>query len=240
MGDNRGRPNERPEQVVNIDYDYYIDKYEVTNEQYRAFCNGSTGRTFPQEPEWDPSYSSKPDHPVAGVSWDDARAYCQEWAGKRLPTEAEWEKAASWDPNATDSSPRWKRRWPWGNTFDPARVSFNARSPRPVGQFPAGASAYEVYDMAGNLGEWIEDIYNAYPGNSASDPNYNGVNRVLRSGTFIMTNREGLRTAYRSYGPPTFTSGASSAVTAYSYIGFRCAVRSDDPRLQEQLKRTNR
>src|SRR5206468_930287 len=68
MGDDQGEPNERPAHVVSLD-DYYIDKFEVTNQQYREFSSSPRGRPFPGEPSWDPSYSSKLDHPVAGVAW---------------------------------------------------------------------------------------------------------------------------------------------------------------------------
>jgi sulfatase modifying factor 1 len=234
MGDNQGRPNEQPARLVEIDYDYYIDKYEVTNQQYRAFSNSRMGRAFPREPEWDPDYSAKLDHPVAGVSWNDARAYCEEWAKKRLPTEAEWEKAASWDPKAAETTPAWKRRWPWGNVFDVDRANFRASRPLPVGQLADGASAYGVYDMAGNIGEWVADVYQAYPGNPISDPNYSGSYRVLRGGTFKTPDEDGLRTARRSFGPPAFSPTESSG--AISYIGFRCAVRSDDAGLQNYLR----
>jgi formylglycine-generating enzyme required for sulfatase activity len=234
MGDNQGRPNEQPAHVVDIDYDYYIDKYEVTNQQYRAFANSRMGRSFPREPEWDPDYSSKLDYPVAGVSWNDARAYCEEWAKKRLPTEAEWEKASSWDPKAAEPTSALKRRWPWGNAFDQNRTNFRSGHPTPVGQLAEGASAYGVLDLAGNIGEWVADIYQAYPGNPIADPNYSGSYRVLRGGTFKTPDEDGLRTTRRSFGPPTFSPAESTG--AISYIGFRCAVRADDAGLQSHLR----
>jgi formylglycine-generating enzyme required for sulfatase activity len=237
MGDNGGRPNERPARVVNLDYDYYLDKFEVTNQQYRAFCS-QKGRPFPKEPDWDSSYSTKLDHPVVGVSWEDARSYCEEGVGKRLPTEAEWEKAASWDPKATEATVAWKRYWPWGNAFDPARSNFNTQHPRAVGQYPDGASAYGVMDLAGNVGEWVQDNYQPYPGNSAVDPNYGGQFRVLRGGTFRTDGPDGLRTTRRSSRAPTFSPGENP--TAISYIGFRCAARTDDSGLQSYLKKIDR
>src|SRR6185295_13480766 len=89
---------------------YYIDKYEVTNADYKKFCD-ATGHPYPKSTfmfgafkqktpaEADEEYFTQhPNSPVIGVTYEDAAAYAA-WAGKRLPREDEWEKAASWDPN---------------------------------------------------------------------------------------------------------------------------------------------
>lgn len=236
MGDDQGEQDERPAQVVNLSYSYYIDKYEVTNRQFREFCN-ATGRLFPSEPFWDRSYSvNNPDAPVLGVSWDDANAYAR-FAGKALPSEAEWEKAASWDPKATDTSTKWKRRWPWGNTFDGSRLNYNALRPTNVGRYGQGASAYEVYDMSGNAFEWTSDFYNPYPGNQVPDPNYGTSNRVVRGGSLATDKADSLRTTYRSYRKPQYS--ADELEKKSWLIGFRCIVKVDDSALRKQLKNTN-
>ncbi len=122
---------------------YYIDRYEVTNEKYGRFVK-QTGHRQSKYLKW-PQFNGK-DQPVVGVGWADAEAYCT-WAGKRLPTEDEWEKAA----RGTDG-----RMWPWGNTPDDDKYNGKKQgnfSPLNVGRFPTGNSPYGVCDMAGNVWE---------------------------------------------------------------------------------------
>ena len=93
-------------------------------------------------------------HPVYGVTWYGAREYC-EAAGRRLPTEAEWERAARADDG---------RIYPWGNTWDNALAKTRLPRDAPpgslqVGSLALGASVYGVYDMAGNVAEWVSDYY---------------------------------------------------------------------------------
>lgn len=151
-----------------IDYDYWIDKYLVTNEKYRGFiladCYGNQAYwsvegwkwkaqnkiKVPQY--WNNSEWNKADNPVVGVSYYEAEAYAK-WAGKRLPTEREWEKAA----RGTDG-----REYPWGDEFDKekcnsAEAGFGHTTP--VTQYPNGVSPYGCYDMAGNVCEWCADWY---------------------------------------------------------------------------------
>ncbi len=115
--------NEHPKHTVKLG-DYYIDKYEVTNQKYKKFID-ETGHSLPRH--WkNGSYTpGNEEQPVIFVSWFDADAYCR-WAGKRLPTEAEWEKAA----RGTDG-----RVFPWGDEFDlkKANVSGKYGGLMPVG-----------------------------------------------------------------------------------------------------------
>jgi formylglycine-generating enzyme required for sulfatase activity len=225
MGDDNHRPEEKPAHKVTLP-DYYIDKFEVTNEQYQKFCQ-ETKRKPPTVPWWDGDYFKKPKMPVVGVSFADAAAYAA-WAGKRLPTEEEWEKAASWDPAATQ-----KRMWPWGNTTETGRTTLNAESPSEVGSHPSGASAYGVQDMAGNVLEWVNAFYQPYSSNDATNPDFGTANRVVRGGSFHSVD-EDARTTRRIFAQPEFT--ATEKKERSWLIGFRCVVSADDPKLQERLR----
>ena len=144
---------EKPVHQVSLDA-FYIDKYEVTVEQYANFLH-TTSHHAP--PEW--KVMNQPPHqkhPVVMMDWTDANAYCH-WAEKRLPTEAEWEKAA----RGTDG-----RMYPWGDDVPtPKRANYgkkkwdNHTSLQPVGTVEDGKSPYGAYDMAGNVWEWTSDWY---------------------------------------------------------------------------------
>jgi formylglycine-generating enzyme required for sulfatase activity len=226
MGDDSHDQNEKPAHKVALN-DYYIDKFEVTNAQYKKFCD-DTGRPYPTNPHWDEGYfTDRPDSPVVGVNWNDAAAYAK-WAGKRLPTEQEWEKAASWDPSAQQ-----KRQWPWGNTPDASRINLGGDRPGSVGRQPGGASAYGVQDLSGSVAEWVDAFYGPYPGNRSSDPNFGTSNRVVRGGHFRLDIND-VRTTSRFYHGPEFES-AEKKLRSW-LTGFRCAVSADDPRLRESLR----
>ncbi len=225
MGDDSQKPDEKPTHKVTLP-DFYIDKFEVTNEQYKKFCD-ETGKEYPSNPWWDDNYFSNPRAPVLGVSWDDAAAYAK-WAGKRLPTEQEWEKAASWDP-----STQTKRKWPWGNTPDKTRANMGGTSrTTEVGKFPGGATPYGVHDMAGNVAEWVDSFYQPYPGNQTSNPDFGTTNRVVRGGTY-KGSADDARTTRRLFHTPELAE--SERENRAFLIGFRCAVSADDPKLLEQL-----
>lgn len=146
---NRGSYFEWPERIFHLN-SFFIDTYEVTNEQYKKFVN-STG--YPKPLYWDNPRFNGPDKPVVGVSSIDAKAYC-EWINKRLPTEAEWEKAARGTKG---------RRHPWGGEkLDSTKLNERYDSyeyTAPVGSFPDGVSPYGVFDMAGNVGEFVQRVH---------------------------------------------------------------------------------
>ena len=140
---------------------FYIDRFEVTNEQYGRFL-GETGHRKTRYWQY-PQLNGKR-QPVVGVGWQDATAYCN-WAGKRLPSEEEWEKAA----RGTDG-----RKWPWGDQPDDSRYNGQKRAnyaPLNVGSFPSGDSPYGVSDMAGNVWEMTSGTWES--------------SKAMRGGSFL-------------------------------------------------------
>jgi formylglycine-generating enzyme required for sulfatase activity len=128
--------------------EFYIDKYPVTNAEYKVFVD-ATGHPDPAHWRNRTWPTGKENHPVVEVNWKSAAAYA-EWAGKRLPTDEEWEKAA----RGTDG-----RTWPWGDEWDIKKANVFSGDTTPVGQYsPQGDSPYGAVDMAGNVWEWIGGI----------------------------------------------------------------------------------
>ncbi len=211
MGQDGSKPKNGPAHSVELP-DYEIDRFEVTNEEFAWFIEQTGFVSYAEEnstKNWRDAAEGKGNHPVVYVTWNDAVAYC-EWAGKRLPTEAEWEKAARGDDG---------RAYPWGNDFVPDAGNFyegGIRGTTAVGSFGTGASPYEVYDMAGNVREWVEDYFLAYEGAAAdADPYFGEENRVNRGGGwFDGEDGEVVTTYNRNAGPPD--------TSANDDIGFRC------------------
>ena len=214
--------HENPNHRVELDA-YYIDMYEVTNALYQA-CEkaGACKRPIQTDSLTHFRYYGVPDyahHPVVYVNWNMADAYCT-WRGARLPTEAEWEKAARGpDP----------RRYPWGDA-EPVCQVVNYKGPGScdhdileVGSRPDGKSPYGVYDMAGNVWEWVNDKYSeAYysisPMNNPPGPT-SGLGRVVRGGSWNST-KDDIRTSKRRSFPP---------ITNTYDLGFRCAQDLPSP-----------
>ncbi len=141
-----------PQKVVMEEF--FIDKYPVTNRQYKQFLEASTYQpedTLNYLKNWqNGTYpEGKADYPVVYVSIEDARAYAR-WAGKRLPTEREWQYAAQG---------RDGRKWPWGSQMDSSRCNVGIGSLTAVDAYPSGASPFGVMDLVGNIWQLTADEY---------------------------------------------------------------------------------
>jgi len=209
-------PEEQPIHLVYLDA-FWIDQTEVTNAMYAKCVSDSvceepidassnTRSSYYGNPEFDK-------YPVVYVEWDMAKTYC-EWAGLKLPTEAQWEKAA----RGTDG-----RTYPWGNDApnkDLLNYDSNIGNTTEVGSYESGKSIYEVYDMAGNVWEWVNDYYQedyyATLGDNATNPQgplSSDGQRLLRGGGFFNKD-EGVRSTLRYESHP--------ARPDYDF-GFRCS-----------------
>ena len=155
-----------------------------------GWCECRFGAEVPLEP-W---------HPVAHVNWYEAEAWCR-WAGRRLPTEAEWEMAASLEP-ATGH----KRRFPWGDDAprpEQANLDYRAGGTIDVRALPAGDSPVGCRQMIGNVWEWVDDTFTAYPEfvcdpyREYSEP-YFGKKKVLRGGAWTTRSRL-IRATWRNF-----------------------------------------
>lgn len=216
---------------------FYIDRFEVTNKEYRDFVSDLSGeereQRLPDSTAWDESVSranwktyfygsERSDYPVVAVTWKDAKEYCK-WEGKRLPTEAEWEYAAR--------AGRVGGVYPWAGfsprdpqgrylaNFNPGRQGQAADGyafTAPVGTYPP--NKWGLHDVAGNVAEWVEDAYTpSYSALSGLDPVYTDPEedrRVVRGGSWA-SNAFQIGVGVRNF---------QQKDEASSRIGFRCAA----------------
>jgi formylglycine-generating enzyme required for sulfatase activity len=246
MGSAEGEPDERPRHAVDVD-EFLRSVRPITNVEYARFVRATnqrppaiydlplvvtaggrerervfraTGQPYvwqEGEPDGDRAL-----HPVTLVRWEDAVAYCAWLAAEtgrkvRLPTEAEWEKAARAGADG--------RRYPWGDRIDRNMANFlsdpalkAAHGTSRCGSYPA--NGYGLYDMSGNVWEWVQDwyapdFYSTAPKENPTGPP-SGQMRVLRGGSWLVADVRMLSCSYRHKVPPD----------TYSYgIGFRVACQ---------------
>ena len=240
----RALDNERTSHLVYLP-DFLIDTTPVTNAAFAEFVEdggyerpelwdpagwkyikeeriGAPKHWYQPEPHswWTERFGFdeplNPAAPVVHVSWYEADAYAR-WTGKRLPTEAEWEKAASWDPETET-----KRLYPWGDeppTPEKANLDQRAFGPAGTGAYPAGASAYGILGMIGDVWEWTSSDLYAYPGFQAfpyreySEVFFGLEYKVLRGGSWA-TRPGAVRNTFRNWDYP---------IRRQLFVGFRCA-----------------
>jgi len=242
MGAPDAADDERPVHRVHLG-DFFIGRFPVTCDEYARFVR-ATGHPAPAVRAlplvaaggrdavfkelalpyvWEANEppAGRGSHPVVLITHDDAVAYCR-WLSDaldkvfRLPTEAEWEKAARGGVEGL--------RYPWGNDIDASHSNFlidpavkAQRGTRPTGTFPP--NPYGLYDMSGNVWEWVLDWYGAdyYAASETQDPRgpLGGNMRIVRGGSWVNDDVTMLRCAYRHKVPPD--------TYAYS-IGFRIVL----------------
>lgn len=216
MGSDDSNDSEKPVHEVYLN-EFYMDKYDVTVEQYQRFLN-ATGYRSPEK--WNEQLQFH-NRPVVYVSWEDAIAYAK-WLDRRLPSEAEWEYAACGGYTGIGGKPKYK--YPWGNQIDYTKANYNVDGSRQwnwenakrylkdVDSYPP--NWYGLYNMVGNVWEWCSSLYKSYP-YRCEDGRENLASydyRVQRGGSWY-NDTDNLRCALRYGDAPTYQ---------YFDIGFRC------------------
>ena len=204
-----GDEYERPAHQVTVN-PFFIDIYEVTNEEYAKFVSAKNHR--PPSTWSDENYPANDARkPVTGVTWNDANEYAN-WVGKRLPTEEEWEYAA----RGADG-----RLYPWGPKWLAGWANANGASRRlvDVGTYK-GASPFGAFDMVGNAWEWTASTLKAYSADSKLPEATSDDKKVIRGGNYISTKKEATST-YRMGLLPI------NDPTGYNTTGFRCIKNID-------------
>jgi gamma-glutamyl hercynylcysteine S-oxide synthase len=218
---------------------FYLDRLAVTNRQFLRFVQSGgydhmeiwpqevwpslmrftdrTARPGPRHWENGKYPAAKADHPVSGVCWYEALAYAR-WVGKRLATAAEWQKAGGWPEQLSGGG---CNRYPWGDIFDPRRANLSQSGGGrtvPVREFVAGSTPNGIYQMSGNVWEWLADPLESIPSKSqATLEAWTPLRRII--GGAFDTYFPAEATCHYVTGQPELDRRAN--------IGFRCCVSVD-------------
>jgi len=220
--------DEAPAKLIYLS-SYYMDKFEVSNSKYTEFLKATD---HPAPAYWDHHKLNQPNQPVTGVNWFDANFYCH-WANKRLPTEAEWEKAARGPAGSI---------YPWGNNLDYSKANFakgktgEKHITALVDSHQEGKSYYGIYNMAGNVFEWVQDWYDPnYYKDSKNVRNPQGPKIGLKFGSFNTFEERNITGKKKVIRGGSWFAPASSITTTHRFwndpmnnsygvgLGFRCA-----------------
>jgi len=189
--------NEKPQRRVHLS-SYLIDVFPVTNRDYKTFVQ-HTGR--PPAPLSDDPAFGLDDHPVVGITFDEAAIFAK-WAGGKLPSEARWEHAARGGIKFAE--------YPWGNQPPtPTQANINGiwKATSPVNTHPLGCNPFGLWDMCGNTWEWCADFFDPsfyqHLRNDCADPvnDKHSAERSIRGGSFQTFTSMG-RCAFRGHADP--------------------------------------
>ena len=225
-GDSRCHPEEKPQHEVTLSRGFWMGRNEVqvgSYKRYTQLARDAHKKKIPMPPL--ARGMTADDYPVGSVTWEEATSYCK-WAGGRLPSEAEWEYAARGGSPTSEI-------YPMNSADSRNKANFYGKAGSdiwddlaPVKQFDA--NGYGLFDMAGNVWEWVNDWFaDSY---STADPVTDphgppaGKEHVIRGGSYDSDPKEHLRISFRKPWGKTAAPG----------VGFRCAI-DDSPESRKML-----
>lgn len=213
-GDRDCNNDEGPAKAVRLTRPFWIARQEVNVGAYRTYTQATKKSMPDKSTRTNPGWRDTA-HPISEVSWLEAKDYCA-WAGGRLPTEAEWELAARGGTPGTI--------FPWGNTIDHNRSNYSGEDKNTLDQFGPGPATgrtfpptgWGLYDMIGNVAEWVADYYGTRYDPSTTDPHgpTTGTQRVVKGGSFAALPKESRISARTKL----------AETERANFVGFRCVL----------------
>ncbi|MBU4485485.1 MAG: formylglycine-generating enzyme family protein [Candidatus Delongbacteria bacterium] len=212
MGSDDGSDIEKPAHKIKVQA-FYMDETEVTNRQYKKYLKATNNKSLHRYSHMKNRKFNADDQPVVDVDYYDAAEYAK-WAGKRLPTEAEWECAAKDGQNYEYAT---------GETISPNKARYGQRIsegyPMPVKSFRPNSLG--IYDLSGNVAEWVHGVIVAYPGNTEHFSGY-GKLRIPRGGSWYSKEDE----------CKTYKRSAMNISNSGGGTGFRCVIGYNEAQIK--------